>query len=91
MSMKIAVITLLFTLLLVASVNATEEGIVIASINDEKFLIETIWGKQLFEAKTYCFNINEGDRVIFMESTAVCVSNVFIDLNTRVKCEVWCE
>ncbi len=88
--MKIFIITLAVIFFSVSITFATEKGVVIASINDEKFLILTTWGKQLFEAKTYCFNIEEGHNVIFLESTGVCVSNTFIDLNSDVTCEVWC-
>ena len=84
-------IFLLLMFLMVTSASAAEKGLVIANVNDETFVIQTIWGKQLFKAKTYCFQVNRGDTVLFVDSTGVCVSNTFIDLNTDEKCEVWCE
>ena len=59
------------------------------SYNDETFIING----ETFKAKTYCFNINEGDSVVFLEGSAsgTCVSAVFKDLNTGRECRVWCE
>jgi len=73
-----------------AEANDTEKGRVIKAVNDEKFVIETRWGTQIFEASTFCFGIRDGEEVIFTESTAVCVSNTFIGLKSGKKCEVWC-
>jgi hypothetical protein len=70
---------------------ARDEGVVIAATNDENFMIETLLGRHLFNAKTYCFSVNEGDRVVFSESPEVCVTNTFIDRTSGDKCEVWCE
>ena len=74
-----------------ANAGSSETGVVISADNDEKFVIETSWGKQKFEAQTYCFGIDVGDSVVFQESTAVCVSNSFIVKGSDRKCEVWCE
>ena len=59
------------------------------SHNDELFIING----EKFEAKTYCFNVEEGDQVIFVEGSAygACASAEFINLRTGAKCEVWCE
>ena len=59
------------------------------SINDEKFIING----EVYEAKTYCFNIDDGDKVIFTEGSAygACASAEFIVVKTGNKCEVWCE
>ena len=59
------------------------------SINDEKFIING----ELFEAKTYCFNMEEGDMVVFIEGNAngACASAKFINLRNGNVCEVWCE
>lgn len=59
------------------------------SHNDELFVING----EKFEAKTYCFNMEEGDRVIFIEGSALgaCASATLINLRTKQKCEVWCE
>jgi len=45
-----------------------------------------------FEAQTYCFNMEEGDAVIFLEGSAfgACASAVILNLRTREKCAVWC-
>lgn len=59
------------------------------SHNDELFIING----EKFEAKTYCFNMEKGDPVIFLEGSpfGACVSAVIVNLRTREKCEVWCE
>ena len=59
------------------------------SHNDELFIING----EKFEARTYCFNVNKGDRVMFIEGNALgaCASAEFLDLDTDVRCEVWCE
>jgi hypothetical protein len=60
-----------------------------ASSNDETFVINS----KVFKSKTYCFSIDHGDRVIFLEGspTGVCVSAKFLDLRNDKVCEVWCE
>jgi hypothetical protein len=57
--------------------------------NDELFVING----EKFEAKTYCFNMDEGDQVIFLEGSALgaCVSAKLLNLRSREVCEVWCE
>ena len=59
------------------------------SHNDEFFIING----EKFEARTYCFNMEEGDRVIFIDGSpnGVCVSAEFYNLDKEEKCEVWCE
>ncbi len=59
------------------------------SHNDELFVING----EKFEAQTYCFNMEEGDRVIFIEGSAfgACASATLFNLRTKNKCEVWCE
>lgn len=59
------------------------------SHNDELFVING----EKFESKTYCFNMEEGDQVIFIDGSpyGACVSATLINLRTRDKCEVWCE
>lgn len=59
------------------------------SHNDELFVING----EKYEAKTYCFNMEEGDRVTFLEGSALgaCVSAKLLNLRTRDICEVWCE
>ena len=59
------------------------------SHNDELFIING----EKFEAKTYCFNMEEGDKVIFLEGNpnGVCVSAELLNLRTKNTCRVWCE
>ena len=59
------------------------------SHNDELFIING----EKFEAKTYCFNMEEGDEVIFIEGSpsGACVSATVVNLRTKKKCELWCE
>lgn len=57
--------------------------------NDELFIING----ERYEAKTYCLGWEQGDRVIFLEGSAlgVCVSAKILNLNRNEVCEVWCE
>ena len=59
------------------------------SHNDELFIING----EKFEARTYCFNLEEGDPVIFLSGSAfgACASAEILNLRTRRKCSVWCE
>jgi len=59
------------------------------SHNDELFVING----EKFEAKTYCFNMEEDDEVMFLEGSpyGACSSATLLNLRTREKCEVWCE
>lgn len=59
------------------------------SNNDELFIING----ERFEAKTFCFGMEEGDRVIFLEGSALgaCASAEILNLRTNKTCEVWCE
>jgi hypothetical protein len=57
--------------------------------NDELFIING----ERYEAKTYCFNIYEGDEVIFIDGSPLgaCASATILNLRTKNKCELWCE
>ena len=57
--------------------------------NDELFIING----EKYEAKTYCFNMEEGDSVIFLEGSAlgVCLSAELLNLRSGTECRVWCE
>jgi hypothetical protein len=59
------------------------------SHNDELFIING----EKFEAQTYCFNMEEGDPVIFLEGNpfGACASAVILNLRTKEKCDVWCQ
>ena len=60
-----------------------------AAVNDEKFIING----EMFEAKTYCLGWDEGQRVIFLEGSALgaCASAELYNLDREEKCGVWCE
>ncbi len=66
-----------------------EKYIIQVAHNDEFFLIND----EKFSAKTYCFNVNAGDKVIFVEGepNGICTNATFYDVNTKKTCEVWCE
>lgn len=59
------------------------------SYNDELFIING----EKFKAKTYCFGMEEGDRVIFVEGSpfGACSSAKLINTRNERFCEVWCE
>ncbi len=59
------------------------------SHHDELFMING----ERFRAKTHCFNMLEGDRVIFLEGNPYgsCTTAVLVNLRTGETCEVWCE
>jgi len=59
------------------------------SHNDELFMIND----EKFSAKLYCFGMEKGDRVKFVEGSpdGVCTSAVLFNLRTTDTCEVWCE
>lgn len=59
------------------------------SHNDELFIING----EKFEAKTYCFNMEEDDEIVFLDGSpfGACVSATLLNLRTRQKCDVWCE
>lgn len=71
------------------AVSAATEYVIEVSHNDEFFIING----EKFEAKTYCFNMEEGDRVIFLDGSpyGACASAKILNLRTRQTCEVWCE
>jgi len=72
-----------------ASRSGKREYPVEVSHDDELFIING----ERFEARTYCFGVNEGDRVIFLEGSpyGACVSAEFLNLRTDKVCKVWCE
>ena len=59
------------------------------SNNDELFIING----EKFEAQTYCFNMNVGDKVIFLEGSPLgaCASAELLNLHTNNRCRVWCQ
>jgi hypothetical protein len=63
--------------------------IIQASDNDETFVINGA----VFKAKTYCFNMEKGDKVIFVSGSpsGVCTSAELLNIRTEKICRVWCE
>jgi len=86
---NILVFGCLFSIVYSAAVIAVVEYEIEVSHNDELFIING----ERYEAKTYCFNMEEGDKVIFLEGSAlgVCVSAEILNLRTNKTCRVWCE
>ena len=71
------------------AVSAASSYEIEVSHNDELFIING----EKFEAQTYCFNMEVGDRVIFIEGSphGACASAKLLNLRTQKVCEVWCE
>lgn len=59
------------------------------SHDDQYFVIN---GKK-YRARTFCYNMLVGDRVIFLEGNEYgnCTTAVITNLRTGETCEVWCE
>ena len=47
---------------------------------------------EVFEAQTYCYGFEEGDRVIFIEgdANAVCASAKIFNTRNENTCSLWC-
>jgi hypothetical protein len=80
---------IVFAIVFTSLVSAATSYEIEVSHNDELFVING----EKFEAKTYCFNMEEGDRVIFIEGSpyGACTSAVLLNTRTRNTCNVWCE
>jgi hypothetical protein len=76
-------------LLTTVTVSAETEYEITVSHNDELFIIND----EKYNAKTYCFNMDTGDKVIFIDGSAfgACVSAEVVNLRTGDKCRLWCE
>jgi hypothetical protein len=72
-----------------ATVSGATQYEIEVSHDDELFIING----EKFEAKTYCFNMLEGDKVIFLEGSpyGACASAELLNMRTKDVCEVWCE
>jgi len=59
------------------------------SDNNELFIING----EKFKAKTYCLGWDMGDKIQFIEGSAmgVCTSAKLLNINRNSICEVWCE
>lgn len=57
--------------------------------NDQLFIIS---GAK-FTAMTYCFNMQEGDPVIFLDGNiyGACAIAKILNLRTKQDCQLWCE
>ena len=57
--------------------------------DDEFFIING----EKFEAQTYCFGWDEGDRVIFLEGSELgaCATAKIYNLDKKTACDFWCE
>ena len=71
------------------SQSARGSFVIQASANDETFVIND----NVFKAQTYCFNFDQGDKVIFVEGSPLgaCASAKLLNLRTEKVCSVWCE
>ncbi|MFC4727468.1 hypothetical protein [Coralloluteibacterium thermophilus] len=76
-------------LLLTPTASAATEYEIEASYDDELLIVNG----EKYKAKTYCFNMQEGDRVIFLEGSpyGACASAKILNIRTNKVCEVWCE
>lgn len=68
---------------------AARSYVIEVSYNDELFIING----EKFKARTYCSNMEEGDKVVFIEGSpyGACASATFLNLRTEKMCRVWCE
>jgi hypothetical protein len=63
--------------------------IIESSTDDETFVING----EVFSAKTFCFGFDKGDKVVFLEGSALgaCASAKILNLRNQKVCELWCE
>lgn len=55
--------------------------------DDEHFVVLN----KVFEAKTYCFDWQQGDRIMFVDRNPdACVDAVIYNQRIKETCEVWC-
>lgn len=75
--------------LLISTAHAASKYEIEVSHNDELFVING----EKYEARTYCFNMRESDKVIFIKGSAfgACASAEILNLRTNKVCKVWCE
>lgn len=71
-----------------AAFSATEY-LVEKAVKDETFIING----EVFKAKTFCMDLHEGNKVIFIDGSplGVCVSARVLNLNSKTTCDLWCE
>lgn len=78
-----------FLLLLSSIAHASDKYYIEVSKNDEFFIING----EKFSAQTYCYNMEEGDAVIFIEGSpyGACSTAEILNLRTNNTCRLWCE
>ncbi|MDD5081440.1 MAG: hypothetical protein PHC58_05575 [Candidatus Omnitrophica bacterium] len=78
-----------FFCLFVLTASAYTKYYIEHSHNDELFIING----EKFEAKTYCFGMEDGDPVVFLDGSpyGACASATILNLRTKNECECWCE
>ena len=69
--------------------NNKSEYYIELSENDELFIING----EKFKAQTYCFDMQKGDGIIFLEGNAfgACATAKLFNVRSKNKCSVWCE
>lgn len=73
-----------------APVLASDEGLVLGSVELATFVIETASGRRVFQAQNLCSDVVRGDRVTFASPVPACFSNTFKDKRTGDDCAVFC-
>jgi hypothetical protein len=81
---------IVFLLSLASTAYASRTEYEIEVSHDDEFFI--INGEK-YEAKTYCYDMEEGDMVIFLDGSpyGACASAKILNLRTKEICELWCE
>jgi|SRR5215813_4071595 len=66
-----------------------ETYVIQASAKDEWFVINN----NKYQAKTYCFGFNKGNRVKFIQGSpyGACATAIILNLQNDTTCDVWCE
>lgn len=89
MNSNLRVLLNVLLLAIACSVSAATEYEIEVSHDDELFIING----EKFEAQTYCFNMEVGDKVIFLEGSefGACATAEILNLRTKEICKLWCE
>lgn len=65
-------------------------GTVMTVVNDELFTIKTCGGTRTYTEFSYCYDVYEGDKVVFNWDPENCEFVSFKVLRNGVQCGVWC-
>jgi hypothetical protein len=65
-------------------------GTVLTVVNDELFTIKTCGGTRTYTEFSYCYEMEEGDTVVFDWDPQNCEFVGFTVLHNGVQCGVWC-